>query len=110
MPDGPDLFGYVPPPTYPDVPGHRGRETSKEAAEKIASRAAVIRELVFDLVRKVGPLAEFEITAALNMPRWTVQPRVSELRQQRRLVETGERRINPQTRKSCDVLRVMNEP
>ena len=32
----PDLFGYKPAPNYPDSPGHRGVETSIEAAEALA--------------------------------------------------------------------------
>ena|SRR5260370_11407516 len=106
MIDGPDLFGNLPPPTYPDVPGHRGRETSIEAAENIASRASVIRERVYAFLQNNGPHAEFEITAASGFPRWTVQPRVSELRKAGRIIATGERRINPETGASADVLRV----
>ncbi len=96
-----DLF------SYPHAPGHRHRATSREAAAEIAGRASILRERVFALVRDQGPMAEFEITAALGLPRWNVQPRVSELRAQMRLVATGERRRNPQTQKNCDVLRAV---
>jgi hypothetical protein len=46
MTDDPDLFGFVEPPAYPDVPGHRGQDTSREAAEAMIRKRAQVLGVV----------------------------------------------------------------
>ena len=92
-----DLFGHVEPDRYPDAPGHRGIETSIAAAEAIASSAPVIRERVLRAISDAGPsgLTVIEFCNRTGVDRMGAQPRFSELRKERRIIDSGLRRKNP---------------
>ena len=81
---------------YPDMPGHRGVDTSIEAAEMVASIAGPLRRMVYRAVHESGArgLTTDEIAAALRMPRYSVQPRTTELKHDRRIRDSGRRRPN----------------
>jgi hypothetical protein len=81
---------------YPDMPGHRGIETSIAAADMVAGIAGPLRRMVYKAVHEAGPrgLTTDEIAAALRMPRYSVQPRTTELKYDRRIRDSGRRRHN----------------
>ncbi|WP_267381770.1 MULTISPECIES: hypothetical protein [unclassified Sphingomonas] len=80
---------------YPDEPGHRGVETSMEAADLIASVSSRLRALVFrTLHSNPAGLTVDEACALVGLPRYSIQPRFSELRRAGSIRDTGQRRIN----------------
>ncbi len=82
--------------SYPDMPGHRGVDTSIAAADMAAGIAGPLRRMVYRTVHEAGPrgLTTDEIAAALRMPRYSVQPRTTELKYDRRIRDSGRRRAN----------------
>ena len=81
---------------YPTMPGHRGVDTSIAAADMVAGIAGPLRRMVYKAVHEAGPLGltTDEIAAALRMPRYSVQPRTTELKYDRRIRDSGRRRPN----------------
>lgn len=81
---------------YPDVPGHRGVETSMEAADEIATDCARLQSMALAAIRGAGSsgLTADELAAKLDMNRWSIQPRTSELRAKRLIGDSGQRRRN----------------
>jgi hypothetical protein len=81
---------------YPDTPGHRGVNTSMAAADMVAGIAGPLRRMVYRTVHEAGArgLTTDEIAAALRMPRYSVQPRTTELKYDRRICDSGRRRPN----------------
>lgn len=81
---------------YPDSPGHRGIDTSIETANAIASIAGPLRRLVYAEIHRAGGagLTTDEIADALEMQRYSVQPRTSELKCDHRIEDSGRRRKN----------------
>jgi hypothetical protein len=81
---------------YSNTPGHRGVDTSIAAADMVAGIAGPLRRMVYKTVHEAGPrgLTTDEIAAALRMPRYSVQPRTTELKYDRRIRDSGRRRPN----------------
>lgn len=81
---------------YPDVPGHRGVETSVEAADAVAPTAGRLQRIVFDAIAQAGPAGRStnELAEQLHLERGSVQPRTSELRSKRLIADSGLRRPN----------------
>jgi len=88
----PDLFTQV----YPDMPGHRGVDTSIAAAEGIAPVTARLQSLALTAIRAAGSggLTTNELAERLDIVREAVQPRTSELRQMGKIRDSGQRRKN----------------
>jgi hypothetical protein len=89
----------------PMPPYQAHSDTSHAAAESMIGVTESLERAVFDLLRRRGPLADFEINALLGgLPggvRW-VRRRVDLLR--RGVVrDTGERRENPETGRKAAV-------
>lgn len=72
---GPDLFDV-----YPDGPGYKENETSREAAEAIAPLAGRLRTLAFKYICDHPGHTADEIADALGESLLTIRPRISELR------------------------------
>lgn len=91
-----DLFGYVPPAEYPDTPGHRGVDTSIEAAEAVAPKCGRLQRLTLAAIRDAGSsgLTFEEAAERLELDFRSIQPRVSELKQKMLVVDSGLRRRN----------------
>lgn len=91
-----DLFGYIEPDRYPDAPGHRGVDTSIEAAEAVQPRCGRLQKLTLELVASRGAYGATadEAAEACGMDRWSIQPRVSELRKRGLIADSGLRRRN----------------
>lgn len=86
----------MPDERYPDMPGHRGIETSSAAAEDVAPAAGRLQRLVFDAIAAAGPVGRStnELADQLDLDRGSVQPRTSELRSKRLIADSGLRRPN----------------
>lgn len=82
--------------TYPDAPGHRNMETSIAAASALAPKLGRLQRLAQGAIRDAGPdgLTADELAARLEMDRWSVQPRTSELKRKGLIRDSGQRRPN----------------
>ena len=91
-----DLFGYTEPERYPDGPGHRGIDTSIEAAEAVAPKCGRLQKLVLAAITGRGALGATtdELAADLEQERWSIQPRTSELRRLGLIADSKQRRRN----------------
>ncbi len=85
-----DLFAY------PARPGHRGVETSIDAAVMMETKAGRLQRLALEAIRDAGEngLTTHELAALLLVPRDSIQPRTSELRARRLIGDSGMRRKN----------------
>ena len=81
---------------YPDSPGFKAHGPSEEAADKIAGRAAVLRQQIlahFQDCYPEGRTAD-EVATEMNLSVLSVRPRVSELHRNGDLRDTAARRKN----------------
>lgn len=92
-----DMFGRAETDAYPDQPGHRGVDTSVEAAKAIQPQLGRLQRLTFDTVAAAGwhGCTANELAYITGLPREAIQPRTSELRKQGRIVDSRRRRENP---------------
>lgn len=88
----PDLFTYA--DTYPVAPGFKRTDTSRQAAEDMKPNAATLRAKVLTALRLYGPLTADQCATALSQPILSIRPRLSELRELGKVVDTGDRRPN----------------
>jgi hypothetical protein len=81
---------------YPDAPGHRGVETSIEAADAMAPATGPLQKLVLAAIKAAGSsgLTTDELAQHVRIDRGSVQPRTSELRRKHLIVDSGQRRRN----------------
>tara|TARA_R110002124_G_scaffold183401_4_gene350792 strand:- start:12042 stop:12362 length:321 start_codon:yes stop_codon:yes gene_type:complete len=81
---------------YPHAPGHRGIDTSMEAAEKIAPKLGKLQALTFHAICLAGSdgLTAHELYAQLGMSNDSIQPRISELQSLGKIKDSGQRRRN----------------
>ena len=82
--------------TYPDAPGHRNIDTFIAAADALAPKLGRLQRLAELAIRDAGAhgLTSDELAAKLDMDRWSVQPRTSELRRKGHIRDSGQRRPN----------------
>lgn len=80
--------------TYPEMGvGHSGTDTSAMAAASFGSRAEIARAAIVQTLQEYGaPLAASELTDLVDFPELTVRPRLSELRNDGLIVDSGIRR------------------
>jgi biotin operon repressor len=81
---------------YPNTPGHRGVSTSIEAADAIESVTARLQRMALRAIQEAGSrgLTADELAATLDLSRWTIQPRTTELRRKHLVIDSGVRRLN----------------
>jgi hypothetical protein len=81
---------------YPRDPGWKAPDTSRNAAEAIASHAKTVRGRVLAFLQERAPtsFSADEIATALGEGILTVRPRVSELHHSALIEPTAERRVN----------------
>jgi hypothetical protein len=81
---------------YPDAPGHRNVDTSIAAAEALAPKLGRLQRMAATAIRDAGlyGLTADELAARLDMDRWSIQPRTSELRRKGIIRDSGLRRPN----------------
>ncbi len=82
--------------TYPDAPGHRNVETSIAAADALAPKLGRLQGMALAEYRAVYPagLTADELAARLELDRYSIQPRTSELRRKGLIRDSGLRRPN----------------
>lgn len=82
---------------YPYSPAPGQTDTSAEAAQSLEGVSARIQRLVLAAIRSAGKagLTAHEVSTVLRLERTTAQPRTSELRRLGRIVDSGQRRPNP---------------
>jgi biotin operon repressor len=78
-------------PYRSDGTGFRLTDTS-EAAMPSRSKAATLRERVYEALRLHGPMTSDELAEHLGIDRGSVQPRTSELRNAGMVIDSGQRR------------------
>lgn len=101
----PDLFGGV----YPDAPGYRATDTSQAAAEAMKPKVSVLRRMVLGAL-ETRPMTTMEIAHHIKQRYETVQPRTSELKDMRLIVDSGERGISRDPRKRAIVWMIAPSP
>lgn len=81
---------------YPNAPGHRNVETSIAAANTLAPKLGRLQRMAEAAVRDAGwlGLTADELAARLEMDRWSIQPRTSELKRKGLIRDSGQRRPN----------------
>lgn len=81
---------------YPDAPGHRSAETSVAAADALISKLGRLQHMAQSAIREAGPhgLTADELAERLDMNRWSIQPRTSELKRKGLICDSGKRRRN----------------
>jgi predicted ArsR family transcriptional regulator len=97
-----DLFSYA--DQYPFRPGWKGRETSRAAAE--ATPAQLLRGKVLAEFHRQQYMTADECAEALGLSVLSVRPRVTELGNMHKLMDSGFRRQNASGR-SAIVWRVV---
>ena len=82
--------------TYPHTPGHRNVDTSIAAANDLAPKLGRLQRMAETTIRDAGArgLTADELSARLDMDRWSIQPRTSELRRKGLIRDSGQRRPN----------------
>jgi hypothetical protein len=86
----PDLFAAL---AYPNVPGARHNECSREAAEAIKGRAERLRDAALDILKGAALTAD-EVAAVLKETVLAIRPRVTELNKMGLIYKTGRKRKN----------------
>jgi len=81
---------------YPDTPGHRDIDTSVDAAEALAPKLGRLQRMAATAIGDAGAegLTTDELASWLDMDRWSIQPRTSELRRKGMIRDSGKRRPN----------------
>lgn len=81
---------------YTDAPGHRSVETSIAAANALAPKLGRLQRMAETAIRDAGlqGLTADELAARLDMDRWSIQPRTSELKRKGLIRDSGHRRPN----------------
>lgn len=81
---------------YPDAPGHRDVDTSVAAAADVTPSLGRLQRMAETAIRQAGAagLTADELAGCLDMERWSIQPRTSELRRKGRIRDSGQRRPN----------------
>ncbi len=81
---------------YPDAPGHRNIETSVAAADDLAPKLGRLQRMAETTIRDAGAhgLTADELAARLDMDRWSIQPRTTELKRKGLVRDSGRRRRN----------------
>ena len=81
---------------YPGTPGHRGVDTSMEAATALAPKLGRLQKLAHEAIRAADwlGLTADELAARLKIDRYSIQPRTSELKRKGLIRDSGQRRPN----------------
>lgn len=89
---------------YPEYPGHRGQDTSIEAAEALSPYLNRLQKLVHSAVDEATERRDgcttIEAANALGRDHHEVGKRITELQQKGSVKDSGRRRLNPSGRKA----------
>lgn len=79
-------------PYEPEGPGWKQGDTSAQAATDMAPKAATLRQMALAALREAGePLTADEVATRLCMDRLSIRPRITELKNAGRVVDSGQR-------------------
>jgi predicted ArsR family transcriptional regulator len=84
-----DKLGDTPYSGYPQRPGWKEDQTSREAAEAIEPRASNLRRRSYEYIKAHPGHTADEIASALHESVLTIRPRISELRLRGLIVNEG---------------------
>ena len=78
------------------APGHRNVDTSIAAANALAPKLGRLQLMAATAILDAGAhgLTADELAARLDMDRWSIRPRTSELKREGRIRDSGTRRPN----------------
>jgi predicted ArsR family transcriptional regulator len=93
---------------YPDSPGFKEHETSRDAALRLGLNASTLRDRTYQYICDHPQQSADQIAAALNASPWAVRPRVSELRKMGLVINDGRGR-NP-SGMTVHLWRAVNDP
>ena len=85
-----DLFKYA--EQYPHGPGHRKRETSAIAAQQVTHVQEIYKRILDNLTE---PMTFYDMRDKLGLLYSRVQPRMSDLIAQGKIVDSGQRKKTP---------------
>ena len=97
----PDLFDLLPAPQL---------STQQQGMIAAAKSAPERYTQIIELLTQRGPLAGWEVAAALGCQLHQISGRLTEMRAQRLIENTGERRKNPRTDVVGNVVRLCRQP
>lgn len=82
--------------TYPNAPGHPNVETSNAVPKALAPNLGRLQRLALEAIRSAGRpgLTSDELAGRLEMERWSIQPRTTELKRMELIRDSGLRRRN----------------
>lgn len=95
-----DQFSKVSDFNYPDRPGFKARETSRDAGDAMASRAKTLRDAAYSILKASAGLTADEVADALRESVLAIRPRCSELAARSKILDSGLRRPNKSGRKA----------
>lgn len=90
------------PDEYPNAAGHRGVDTSMEAADAMLPSLNRLRRIVLRTVRERGPTGatSHEVAAIAGLENTSIQPRLTELHHAGLVRDSGDRRRNRSGRRA----------
>ena len=94
--------------SYPNTPGYKDNDTSKDAAKDIELIAPTVRAKVILSLFTCGNQTADEVAGHLSLSILTVRPRLSELRLVCEIKDSGVRRLN-KSGKMAKVWKLTNE-
>lgn len=80
--------------------------TSRLAGEKAALRSNSRKARILQLLQERGPMTLFELASALEVHPHQISGRITELKFDLKIEETGERRKNPETGCAAEVYKL----
>lgn len=84
-----DLFSFS---SYPDRPGYKKRDTSRQAAKDVSHKAPTLRRKILFAIKGATGLTADEACHVAKVDILAGRPRVSELARNGQIVDTGRRR------------------
>ena len=81
---------------YPHRPGWKRTDTSRDAAAVFGFIALTMRDQCLAALQEDGPATSDEIAVKIGRPYMSVRPRLTELQAMGLVVDSGQRRLNPQ--------------
>ncbi|SFR97551.1 hypothetical protein [Sphingomonas jatrophae] len=87
---------------YPHAPAPGWTDTSADAAASLEGVTARLQRMALRAIRRAGRrgLTAHELATTLHLERTTIQPRTSELRRLGRIIDSGQRRFNPNRKRA----------
>jgi len=84
---------------YPQSPGYKRRDTSKQAAEDIKPSAETLRNKVYQLLKRMELSAD-QAAYILEEDKLSIRPRFSELARMGKIEDTDKRTLNSSGKKA----------